>query len=75
MAGNSTTYRRQFSVTWRSATVAITQPAQYSKVNDLQQVSVTIEIMSEAEIESQAQGRLIAPDQAEVAGQTISYRP
>ena len=68
MAGNSTTYRRQFSVTWRSATVTITQPAQYSKVNNLQQVSVTIENMSEAEIENQAQVRLIAPDQTEVAG-------
>ena len=68
LAGNSTTYSRSFTVMWAAATVSSTQPASFSKLNELQRVDVMLENMAETEIEKMATVRLVSPDNSEVAG-------
>ena len=68
LAGNSTTYNRSFTVMWEAVTVSSTQPASFSKLNELQRVDVVLENMAETEIKKMTTVRLVNPDGSEVVG-------
>ena len=68
LAGNSTTYNRSFTVMWEAVTVSSTQPASFSKLNELQRVDVVLENMAETEIKKMTTVRLVNPDNSEVVG-------